>query len=255
MTKQKRGRDYSEILLASAMLVTVARYAGAFFASDVGTIEGIASDVLAYVMGLTGIGMGVLDVIGGAYVFDGWRKRMPRNGQRVTLSFITLTVFAFGLIIVGIWILIPFTVSRVTHQSVASVLEVVPAGVWLWSAFVNIAPYLLIGGVVTAQSGVVTVATNDGQMTANDVGQAPVSQVAAANDGRPPAFARSYAGFVEYQQWLAETGRAFPGKDVAAREMGRSVRQIERYIEMQTVGTVRSSGNSRTVGTVRGAGE
>lgn len=44
------------------------------------------------------------------------------------------------------------------------------------------------------------------------------------------AFARGYAGFIEYVHSLEKQGRKFD-KVVAAKEMGRSTRQVERYIE------------------------
>lgn len=50
-----------------------------------------------------------------------------------------------------------------------------------------------------------------------------------ANDAQIPTFARGYAGYVEYQKWLSDNGRGWPGKVIAAQEMNRSVRMIERY--------------------------
>ena len=156
MSKRKK-RDYSQMLLWAATLVTVARYAGAFAASDVGELEGWVSDLITYSMIVTGFGMGVLDVIGGAYIFDGWRRALPRRGAKWSSRFRLLTVFVFGLILVGIGILIPFTVSRVLHTPISQVLP--GWGIWVWAGMVNIAPYLLIGGVVMSQAGVVTVTT------------------------------------------------------------------------------------------------
>lgn len=159
-TKSKRGTDYSQLLIWSAVLVTVARYAGAFVASDVGELKGWASEALTVSMLLSGLGMGVLDVLGGAYLFDGWRRVMPKSGERWPFRFRVLTVFVFGLILVGIGILIPFTVSRVSHKPM---LETLGNLVWLWSALVNVAPYLLIGGVATANTGIVS--AGGGQLT------------------------------------------------------------------------------------------
>ena len=42
------------MLIWSAMLVTVARYAGAFVASDMGTLNGWVSDAITISMGVTG---------------------------------------------------------------------------------------------------------------------------------------------------------------------------------------------------------
>lgn len=160
MSKRK-GRDYSQMLLWAAAIVTVARYAGAFVASDVGELAGWVSELITFSMIFTGIGMGVLDVIGGAYIFDGWRRALPRRGAKWSNRFQLLTFFVFALILVGIGILVPFTVSRVTDQTMSQVLPL--WALWVWAAAVNIAPYLLIGGVVMSQAGIVTVtqAEND----------------------------------------------------------------------------------------------
>lgn len=152
----RKRRDYASVLIWAAVLVTVVRYAGAFIASDVGEVTGWTSTALSLAMGLTGLGMGVLDVLGGAYIFDGWRRAMPRAGQTWPFRFRILTVFVFGLFGLGIYILVPFTVSRVSHQTMEQVLtDGLP--LWIWSIAVNLAPYVLIGGVVTGNTGVVGV--------------------------------------------------------------------------------------------------
>jgi hypothetical protein len=155
MNKQQRGRDYSMLLIFSAALVTVVRYAAAFIASDSVQIEAGLSTIITYAMGFSGLGMGVLDVFGGAYLFDGWRRTMPRNDQAWPFKFKVLTGFVVGLIVNGILILIPFTMSRVSGVTMHGILG---DDIWLfgWSVVVNIAPYLLIGGV-TVGNQIVTV--------------------------------------------------------------------------------------------------
>lgn len=154
MSKNK-GHDYSTTLIWSAAVVTVVRYIAAFIASDMGEITGILSQVITVLMGLSGLGMGILDVIGGTYLFDGWRRAMPKSGNAWSSRFKVLTVFVFSLIATGVMILVPFTESRVTHQSMAEVLGQ-GRGLTLWALLVNIAPYLLIGGVAVGNQ-VVTV--------------------------------------------------------------------------------------------------
>lgn len=173
MSKQK-GHDYSTILIWSAALVTVVRYVAAFIASDVGEITGRVSEVITIAMGLSGLGMGILDVIGGTYLFDGWRRKMPASGKPWSNSFKVLTVFIFALIVTGVFILVPFTVSRVTHSSMADVLG---RGWWLraWALAVNVAPYLLVGGVAVGNQ-VVTVNSPETyrKLTAESNGNFPV---------------------------------------------------------------------------------
>jgi hypothetical protein len=154
----KKGTDYSKMLIWSAVVVTVVRYMAAFIASDVGEITGTLSEVITFFMGVSGIGMGILDVFGGAYLFDGWRRAMPANDKRWSFRFKMLTGFVFALILSGIGILVPFTISRVTHASMAVVLA--SESLTVWAVLVNIAPYLLIGGVAVG-SQIVTVDTQN----------------------------------------------------------------------------------------------
>jgi hypothetical protein len=102
-------------------------------------------------MGISGLGMGILDVIGGTYLFTGWQRKMPKNGDGWSFKFRVLTFFAIGLIVNGILILIPFTMSRVAGVSIHHILG---DGVLLfgWSAVVNVAPYLLVGGVAVGNT-------------------------------------------------------------------------------------------------------
>lgn len=143
-----KTHDYSQLLIVSAALVTVVRYAAAFVASDMGQITGDLSHIITFFMGFTGLGMGILDVLGGVYLFDGWRRVMPRTGDKWSFKFKVLTCFVFGLMGAGICILVPFTVSRVSEKSLFQVLGDT-GWLWLWSSFVNVIPYFLIGGVAT----------------------------------------------------------------------------------------------------------
>ncbi len=164
--KQQKGHDYSTLLIWSAAVVTVVRYAAAFIASDVGEITGITSEIITILMGLSGLGMGVLDVIGGTYLFDGWRRAMPASGKGWSSRFKVLTAFVFALMFTGVMILVPFTMSRVTHSSMAHVLNSETKLTW-WALLVNLAPYLLIGGVSIGNQ-VVSVSSQDGgNMTGN----------------------------------------------------------------------------------------
>lgn len=165
--KNQKGHDYSEILIWAAALVTVVRYAAAFIASDATEIPLWLSELITILMGISGIGMGVLDVIGGAYLFTGWQKKMPKNNDPWSFKFKVLTFFAIGLIINGILILIPFTASRVSGNTMFHILG---DGFFLyaWSAVVNIAPYLLIGGVAVGTQMVSI--ESGGQMTGQMTG-------------------------------------------------------------------------------------
>lgn len=167
---KQKGHDYSTILIWSAAVVTVVRYAAAFIASDMGEITGWVSTTITVLMGLSGLGMGVLDVIGGTYLFDGWRRAMPATGAHWTFRFRMLTGFVFALMATGVFILVPFTVSRVTHESMAMVLDTKTSLTW-WALLVNIAPYLLIGGVAMGNQVVSVKSSESFRQVSEDEGK------------------------------------------------------------------------------------
>lgn len=144
--KLNKGHDYSTLLIWSAAVVTVVRYSAAFIASDMGEIVGWLSNLITILMGLSGLGMGVLDVLGGTYLFDGVRRKMPKAGEAWKPQFKVLVGFVVALMATGVMILVPFTESRVTHKSMEFVLGDGYGLTW-WAFLVNLAPYLLIGGV------------------------------------------------------------------------------------------------------------
>lgn len=158
MSTKNKGNDYSKILMVGAALVVVIRYAGAFYASDVGQITGLSSDVTTLFMAISGIGMGFLVVFGQAYAYDGWRRSLPKAGQRYTWRFMLLTLVVGLLVIMDVAILVPFTVSRIRHESISAVLG---EWDWLWSVSVNVAPALLLLGVGLGNQ-VVSVTQPDG---------------------------------------------------------------------------------------------
>jgi MFS family permease len=148
------------LLLLGAALVVVIRYAAAFYASDVGEIVGATSEVIAWFMAISGIGMGFLVVFGQSYAFDGWRRSLPKAGQRIAWRFVLLTLVCFLLILMDVAILVPFTVSRIRHESISDVLG---EWDWLWSVSVNIAPALLLAGVGLGNQVVSTTQTETTQ--------------------------------------------------------------------------------------------
>jgi len=154
---KNKGTDYSKLIIWSAALVGMIRYAAAFLSSDLGMITGGLSEFVTVLLGLSGFAMGVLGTLGTTYIFDGWRQKMPATGAKWNNKFIALTVFVALAFIVEVLILVPFTMSRVLHVSVADVLR---GGVWWWSTAVVVMPLLLIGGVSLGNQ-IVTVAQSE----------------------------------------------------------------------------------------------
>lgn len=145
-----KTKNWAPWLVFATMVMMVVRYSAAFAASDMGQITGAGSDFVTFLTGLTGIGMGILDTAGGGFLFNGWSRVFPRTGSAWSIRFKVLSVCVFGLLFSGMFILVPFTMSRLAHESVLDTLggkESVWA--WMWSAMVNLIPYVIIGGVFT----------------------------------------------------------------------------------------------------------
>lgn len=157
--------DYSTIIIWASALVGMIRYAAAFLSSDLGMITGALSEIVTIALGVSGFAMGILGTLGTTYIFDGWRSKMPATGAKWNNKFIALTALVMAAFVTEILILVPFTMSRVTHVSVADVLK---GGVWWWSTAVVVMPFILIGGVSVGNQ---IVAVSPGQMTGQMTGQ------------------------------------------------------------------------------------
>ena len=141
-------KDWSERLIWATILISVVRYAAAFAASDVGMISGNWSKILTVFLAFTGVGMGILDTVGGGLLFNGWSRVFPKTGSSWSLRFKVLTVCVFTLLASGLYILVPFTMSRLSQESILTALGGMGSvWAWLWSLMVNLIPYVLIAGV------------------------------------------------------------------------------------------------------------
>ena len=167
-------KDWADRLIWATVLISVVRYAAAFAASDVGEITGLASNILTFFLSLTGLGMGVLDTIGGGLLFNGWSRVFPKAGSTWSLRFKVLTLCVFTLLISGLFILVPFTMSRLSHESVLAALggrSSIMA--WVWSTMVNLIPYVLIAGVFTGNK---MVSSLEGESDEKVTGNLPKGQ-------------------------------------------------------------------------------
>lgn len=161
--KNNKGHDYSTTIIWSSVLVGMIRYAAAFLASDLGQITGALSEVVTFMLGVSGFFMGILGTLGTAYLYDGWRRKIPASGVTWPNKFKVLTGFVFAAFLAEVLILVPFTMSRVLHVSIAEVLK---GGVWWWSTAVVMMPILLIGGVSVGNQ-IVTVEESARKVTGN----------------------------------------------------------------------------------------
>lgn len=213
----QKGRDYSRMIVWSAALVTVMRYAAAFVASDASKIPEWLSELITASMLFSGLGMGFLDVFGGAYLFDGWRRAMPQ-GEKWNFRFRVLTFFAIGLVVNGVFILVPFTASRVSGQTMHQVLGD-GTMLYLWAAVVNIAPYLLIGGVAVGNQ-IVNVAAN---RTANE--PANGSRTVPQTDDEKRTGSRTYKSLSDSEKYYIIN----TDSKIASRELGVTPRAIQKW--------------------------
>lgn len=155
-------KQWSNRLIWATILIAVVRYAGAFAASDSGQITGQWSEFLTLALTITGIGMGLLDTVGGGLLFNGWGRVFPKSGQHWSLRFIVLTICVFGLLISGMVILVPFTVSRVAGESILATLGGKASGfLWLWASMVNLIPYILIAGMFVGNKMVTSLESSE----------------------------------------------------------------------------------------------
>jgi hypothetical protein len=213
MSKNK-GRDYTRWLMIGALLVIVIRYSAAFTASDVGEITGNLSAATTILMTISGIGMGFLVVFGQAYTFDGWRRSLPKSGQRWTWRFFLLTLVSAVLIIVDVAILVPFTVSRITHQSMDAVLG--QGLTWWWSGVVNVAPALLLLGVMLGNQVMAVNTTNTTNTEANAFAN-------SSQNGNSKG--RTYANLSQAEKYLIVNSPS----SVASNELGVTTRAVQKW--------------------------
>jgi len=213
--KTQKGKDYSQLIIWTSALVGMIRYSAAFLSSDMGSITGALSDYVTFLLGVSGFAMGILGTLGTTYIFDGWRQKMPKTGDKWNNKFIALTLFVMLAIVSEVLILVPFTMSRILHVSVADVLQ---GGVWWWSTSVVVMPFLLIGGV-SVSNQIVTVTAN----TANE--QANGSLIGSPETNEQKAGARTFASLTNSEKYYIINEKS----DAIANEWGVTQRAIQKW--------------------------
>jgi len=136
-------------------------------AADVSEIEPWMSTTLNVANSFAGAFMGILVVVATAYLFDALRGMKPtttlhRKVGEVTKAnwrFWGLAAFAFGLLALTPFVLGPYIVSRMTGETIASVLAL-PFWQFTWAVMVVVAPAFVIGGVAFAQPGLVSIGSS-----------------------------------------------------------------------------------------------
>jgi hypothetical protein len=175
--------DLGRLLLWAAVIVSAPRWAGAMLAADVNHIQDWLSAFLNGANTLSGLGMGILEVVATAYLLDALRKERPtitrfrtilstkntkdHEGKeikekkeivRANWRFYGILGFVIGLLGITPVVLAPYLVSRMTGQNIEAVLRTL-AWQYAWAVTVAVAPVFVVGGVAFAQSGLVSLAS------------------------------------------------------------------------------------------------
>jgi hypothetical protein len=183
-TKNKTGMDLGRVLLWAAVIVSAPRWAGAMLAADMNHIADGLSAFLNLANTVSGLGMGVLEVIATAYLLDALRQAKPtytvtRKGiavERRNWRFYGIAFFVVGLLAMTPLVLAPYLVSRMAGEDVAAVLA---TRVWqyVWATTVVVVPVFVVGGVAFSQAGLVTVGSHaNPQQVAEAAGELSASR-------------------------------------------------------------------------------
>jgi hypothetical protein len=162
--RKRRGMDLGQVLLWSAVLVEAPRWAGAMLAADLKDVNGVLSSALNTGNTISGVAMGLVNVVATAYMLDALRRERPvitvhrkaGNFDKANWRFYGMLIFVIGLLVLTPFVLAPFMVSRMTGLALETVLG---TAMWqfIWSTTVVLAPIFVIGGVSFAQPGLVRI--------------------------------------------------------------------------------------------------
>ena len=170
-----KKRDYGQLLMWAAVSVGAPRWAGAMLAADVPAAVQQASTSSAYAgnvieLGLraasvvSGLGMGLLEVLAMAYMLDAlrgmkaWQER--GSSRKPNMRYWGTLGFTVGILGLSPFILAPYLVSRMDGMLIGQVLGSTAAQ-YVWAVAVVLAPVFVVGGVAFARPGLVTVSHTD----------------------------------------------------------------------------------------------
>ena len=149
--------NYGKVLMWSAIIVSMPRWAGAFISADVSDIPNWVNEALHYGNLLAGFGMGFLEVLAAAYMLDAWGKMKPKaswNAKSYDHKWKILTGFIIGLFVLMPLILAPYIVSRMTAVTIGEALQYSFVQ-YIWSIAVVLSPAFIVGGVSVANGELV----------------------------------------------------------------------------------------------------
>jgi MFS family permease len=194
--KRRRGMDLGRVLLWSAVIVEAPRWAGAMLAADLKEINSWLSTALNTGNTVSGVAMGLVNVVATAYMLDALRRERPtttvhrKTGtqDRANWRFYGMLVFVAGLLALTPFVLAPFMVSRMTGETLEAVLGSMPWR-YVWATTVVLAPIFVIGGVSFAQPGLVGFGGASTAVRLDDEMQVS-SKVSETNSGKPATYGK-----------------------------------------------------------------
>jgi hypothetical protein len=149
--------NYGTFLMWSAVLVALPRWSGAFIAADTAVMPPAVDQALHILNLASGFGLGIIEVVGTAYLLDAWGRSRPRktwNAKSLDHRWKILTAFVVGLFLLTPLILGPYVYVRMNGSTLSSLPD------WfqgLWAIAVVLSPAFIIGGVAVADQGLVPV--------------------------------------------------------------------------------------------------
>ncbi len=160
--KNRGGMDMGRALLWSAVVVEAPRWAGAMLAADTHQLAGWLSVFLNAANTISGLAMGLVNVVSTAYMLDALRRERPTitvhrkagNFEKRNWRFMGLLLFVGGLLVLTPFVLAPFIVSRMTGDTMAASLGDRLLQ-YAWAVMVVVSPIFVIGGVAFAHPGLV----------------------------------------------------------------------------------------------------
>jgi len=146
--------DLRWTLIIASVAVEIPRFAGMFLSADVAEMDWWLSSALHWGSTLSGLAMGALYAVGAMYLSHGLMKSFQNKNlaeikKMLNLKFLALILITAAIMYMAVELLTPYTISRMTGESLADALGTGIAG---WARLSAIAPLLLMIGAFMSGS-------------------------------------------------------------------------------------------------------
>ena len=173
--------SYSQVLMISAIAVGAPRWMGAMLEVDVNNLATWIPRLLNSLNIVSGLGMGLLEVLAIGYMLDTLRGLKPfsntKKGRKMNIRFWGSLFFAVGILFLTPAILSPYLVAKMNAENIATTLALRSIQ-FAWSFAVVVVPIFIVGGVAFARDGIVAATLSENQRDVSDA-QRKVSEIPA----------------------------------------------------------------------------